>query len=57
VAEKLSRHILALKKEGVAGSQTFKFFRLFILPKNSLAIHQQDFLLRDLSVLCGLISV
>jgi hypothetical protein len=48
-----SRHLLVVKKESVAGSQSLKFFRPIILPKNSLAIHQQNFSLRDLSVLCG----
>jgi hypothetical protein len=48
-----SHHILAVKKESVAGSQSLKFFRPIILPKNSLAIHQEDFSLRDLRVLCG----
>jgi hypothetical protein len=48
-----SRHILTVKKEGVAGSQSLKFFRQIILPKNSRAIHQEDFSLRDLSVLRG----
>jgi hypothetical protein len=45
-----SRHILTIKKEGVAGSQSLKFFRPIILPKNSLAIHQENFSRRDLSV-------
>jgi hypothetical protein len=48
-----SRHIPAVKKEGLAGSQSLKFFRPIILPKNSLAIHQEDCSLCDLSVLCG----
>jgi hypothetical protein len=28
---------------GVAGSQSLNFFRPIILPKNNLAIHQEDF--------------
>jgi hypothetical protein len=48
-----SRYLLAVKKEGVAGRQSLKFFRPIILPRNSLAIHQKDFSLCDLSVLCG----
>jgi hypothetical protein len=48
-----SRYFLAARKGGVAGSQSLKFFRPIILPKNSLALHQEDFSLRDLGVLCS----
>jgi hypothetical protein len=35
---------------GVAGSQSLNFFRTMLSLKNSLAIHQEDFSLHDLSV-------
>jgi hypothetical protein len=52
-----SRQIRAVKKGSVAGCQSLTFFRQIILPKNSFAVHQADFSLRDLSVLCGEIYV
>jgi hypothetical protein len=47
-----SRHFLAVKTESVAGRQSLKFFKQIILPKNSLAIYQEDFSRRDLSAIC-----
>jgi hypothetical protein len=48
-----SRRLLAVKMGSVANGRSLKFFRPIILLKNCLAIHQQDFSLRDLGVLYG----
>jgi hypothetical protein len=53
IFKRKSRHLLAVKMGGVAGRQTLKFFRPIILPKNSLAIHQENHSLHDISVRCG----